>query len=718
MDHVLSVAGLMANLMADLMANLMADLDPVGEPEQCIALRHSSDPNLCLEEVSVSSPTVSGDAVRHSSDPNLCLEEVSVSSPTVSGDAFLSSMAARWAAHGNAPSWRLVSGWRKQCEVFNRKLTDHGTAHEREWHVLQAKTGTGKTEGTIVYASLLAGIDPTPGMLIVTRLIADADVIASEINCLAGREVAVASHSKAGVAVKTLSSFPVVVITHSAYTDALERTGAGFERTWGLFANLGSGERRRLIVIDEAIDIIEITRLTEADVSQLLGYAWPHRHDHPEAVAALDGFRTIFSQMVALERTDGATRPESVVLSDEKAEWVALFEAPDLGPLRRHMKGTRYAGSARGHTQFEANAFLRDSIDKTFGRVQALMRQFVVYAKAGKHHTLNTARLIVPDDSQGCVVLDATAGSNPLYAAMDTVTIHAPPQHTRSYRNVTLHVARAGATGKGHMVEHGKRLCAALLTNLAETLGADRKVLVGCHKANEVHLAGHDVPFELSLGHWGAIDGSNQWRDCDTAVAFGLPYRDSMDAAVSFFALQGTQPTAWLHDAAMREFGGHRDIRQAIELGFVVTAVVQFLNRVRCRKVVDIEGNCETADLRVVLPRGERGDAMLDSIVEQMPGIRVKAWAFDLDAALGATKVRRSRHEESLAVFIRNQAPGSRWSATDVQRECGISRGTWIRLVSSLADPASALGLLMQECGVEYVVEREGKAQRAYLIHS
>jgi hypothetical protein len=63
------------------------------------------------------------------------------------------------------------------------------------------------------------------------------------------------------------------------------------------------------------------------------------------------------------------------------------------------------------------------------------------------------------------------------------------------------------------------------------------------HKAVE-HLAlGFDKgPFaDFSVGHWGAIDGRNDWQDHDTAVLIGLPYRDEVWATNAFFSLQGVQ---------------------------------------------------------------------------------------------------------------------------------------------------------------------------------
>ena len=62
---------------------------------------------------------------------------------------------------------------------------------------------------------------PNPvGVLIVTRLIADADKVAHKINALAGREVAVAHHSDKRLSESVTAAHDVLVITHQAFMNA------------------------------------------------------------------------------------------------------------------------------------------------------------------------------------------------------------------------------------------------------------------------------------------------------------------------------------------------------------------------------------------------------------------------------------------------------------------------------------------------------------------
>ena len=101
------------------------------------------------------------------------------------------------------------------------------------------------------------------------------------------------------------------------------------------------------------------------------------------------------------------------------------------------------------------------------------------------------------------------------------------PTGTRTYGNVTIHVARGSGVGKGTMTEKGKVRLPRLLANLQRHLKPDRKVLLCLHKKIEPTALSYEPAFAAySVAHWNAIDGRNDWNDHDAAVIFGLPYRD------------------------------------------------------------------------------------------------------------------------------------------------------------------------------------------------
>src|SRR5258705_3723406 len=97
--------------------------------------------------------------------------------------------------------------WGTMASTFRTSIINSITGVvDGPWLILQPPTGSGKTQGACVFAAMQAdanaqspqggqGALKPVGVLIVTRLIEQADIIAATINELAGRVVAVAHHS-------------------------------------------------------------------------------------------------------------------------------------------------------------------------------------------------------------------------------------------------------------------------------------------------------------------------------------------------------------------------------------------------------------------------------------------------------------------------------------------------------------------------------------------
>ena len=100
-------------------------------------------------------------------------------------------------------------------------------------------------------------------------------------------------------------------------------------------------------------------------------------------------------------------------------------------------------------------------------------------------------------------------------------------------------------------------------------------------------------------------------------VIFGLPYRDPVWATNTFFALQGLQDNRWLEQPS---WGAYADVRREMQRRQLTVSVIQAVNRVRCRRVIDGDGNCPPTDVFIVLPHGADGDAILGHLQEEMPG--------------------------------------------------------------------------------------------------
>src|ERR1700742_4698134 len=110
----------------------------------------------------------------------------------VSPQDFLDRMSLLWSAPpfnmNTTPA--LLAGWRVLVDHFHQAACSNLSGAEQKMsYALPLPTGAGKTEGTCAYAALQADRNlghPNPvGMLIVTRLIVDADRVAKKINAMA-----------------------------------------------------------------------------------------------------------------------------------------------------------------------------------------------------------------------------------------------------------------------------------------------------------------------------------------------------------------------------------------------------------------------------------------------------------------------------------------------------------------------------------------------------
>src|SRR5262245_7702816 len=94
-------------------------------------------------------------------------------------DDFSQRMQRHWTTPrpdglGQHSSPALVTLWRIMGENFQQATVEAACGVQSPWRILQPPTGTGKTQGTCVYAAMQAGLNRNTqlrpvGVLIVTR---------------------------------------------------------------------------------------------------------------------------------------------------------------------------------------------------------------------------------------------------------------------------------------------------------------------------------------------------------------------------------------------------------------------------------------------------------------------------------------------------------------------------------------------------------------------
>lgn len=646
----------------------------------------------------------------------------------VSESEFLSAMDSRWTGKlENTSSDALRLTWKQICTVLNEKIANWDDSEKnRRWPVLQPSTGTGKTQGLIVYSSLLSTLSPEshPGVLIVCRRKVDADGIAKQVNELSQSynstlpqhpPVSISYHSgnNEKTSLESLSEFPVLVICHRAYEIGLEHSGldSAAMGKWPHYFRFRGGERK-LTVIDEALDLTDEYRLCLDDVRRLDVFIDQHVRDaFPQELAAITGMRQILEKMQ--EIGEGKSTPETILVKRSRYKEILGDAGFNFWGLRKALKEYGF-NKATGTRNALADDSLWKQSEQTLLAIEAIFKSWVYYAKDWNVHTLNTSKLLLPEDARGAVIMDATASCNVIYDLFKEAEVIQPPPKARTYSEVTLHVSKGHRVGKDYMEEHQEELCEKLMSELEGTLKGNLAFIV-THKKVAPRLVGYDPEnFKHMVAHWGALDGSNEWKDCDTVVIFGLPFRPGSFPANVFMAFEGVQDNDWLRSAEKRSYGKHSDIRQAIATSQIVTDVVQAINRTCCRKVIDDKGNCPKTDIYILLGRGEIVQEIIDGIKQQMPDIQEEDWSY----AGQLRKVRRGKYEESVLYELRGLSPNSIVPAEEIRAKMDIPRTPFNALIKKMRDknPSDPFYLASQEAGVEYASLRYGRKNVASLL--
>lgn len=542
----------------------------------------------------------------------------------------MTEMKKLWEGYGNHSNEALENNWKLMANVFQRHIEE-----APDWDILPLPTGTGKTEGTCLYSALLGNhLDHEhPGVLIVTPQIESADGIANRINKLAAqydiRETAFAFHSGLSYEqrrAKILSDYPVLVITHKAYQEAMEgrKHSILLDNVMDKYLAFND-EERRLIVIDEHLDIVENFRVTTGGLHSALSFIRDDvRRQYPEAVE--------FIHKVSVGLFDLFNEERSERIFGNFIEKFNIGSSVDLDDLIATL--SRYSPNRGFDSELRQNQFKgrrRECVLQLRG-LQRMQNTWVYYFRTGEQGNFETAQVLRPLELlKGCVVLDATASTNKIYEVFDKAKVHRVDRRSRFYSNVTIHAAKGYNLGKGSICgDHRKNEhMDSFLGEIRPLLEENIEAAVITHK-QIAPLLQRQLTDMAQVGWWGRDStGSNKWAGRDTLFFYGLLYLPKNWPVSTFMAYQGQQSDQWLHNSKYRTFKEYEDIRSAIYVGKLSTDIIQAVNRIRCRNTIDDEGNCSLCDIYLPLMADSRADTILDDIRSNMPGVKIVEWEAD-----------------------------------------------------------------------------------------
>jgi hypothetical protein len=258
--------------------------------------------------------------------------------------------------------------------------------------------------------------------------------------------------------------------------------------------------------------------------------------------------------------------------------------------------------------------------------------------------------------------------------------------------------------------------------NEHKVTGHKRKVLLVIHKDAEVYiphrkLTGGSLEFitpsfmdSLQVAHWGAIDGRNDYQSCDTVVIIStLIPPDHFGINLLF---SNTKPENRTDDLLQASTETIRDLK----FGETMVAVIQAINRVRCRRVVDDAGGCDPTDIFMVLPKANDkfSKDLVSSLQGEMQGMKFTRWNISIDGVL-KTGVRKDSFGDRLVKHLRKLAPGE-YPLGELMDKLKVSKSGRKEMRKDLNNGDSSLSQSLGNLGWRYEVRRVGQRDQALMV--
>ena len=146
-----------------------------------------------------------------------------------------------------------------------------------------------------------------------------------------------------------------------------------------------------------------------------------------------------------------------------------------------------------------------------------------------------------------------------------------------------------------------------------------------------------------------------------------------------------------------------------------MTSLVQAINRIHCRKVIDKDGNCPRTDVVLFLKKEDKG-CLLPHIKELMPKIEVIEDQ-ENDARESFEESMLSKAVTAVLTIIKQGTHNAEKIKEQIEKKHGkrISLRNFERIISEIKRTDSNLGLAAKRLGVSYVSSVGRKGGRFFI---
>lgn len=476
---------------------------------------------------------------------------------------------------------------------------------------------------------------------------------------------------------------------------------------------------RKLVVIDEYLDVIESIQIS-LDELRLLRALVPIRKEK-ELSAELIMIDGLIRKMTLIAQSSRKREPNRIrdhsILKPEDWQGGSQHQ-PDWGQLQKLFSACIAEGIA--------SSILGVEITKELDKWVRQVIQDLQIASSGpswiaeKHKgspILSSPYVPLPTEKLSAVVLDATAQKHHVYRLLSPFAEMVPiPECIRSYRNVRLHIREARFVGKEMLAKQDVSYFKDVIDREAELLGKDRSVLFCAHKIVEEKLGTLKTNFKrFDIAHWGNIDGKNDWKDHDTIIILSIPTLNEVTPNDTIFAFQLWKSRALGTSLGLGVNTREEPERKQYKTGYTVTSLVQAINRIHCRKVIDKDGNCPHTDVVLFLKKKDKG-CLLPHIKELMPKIEViEDQKSDTREPLEETMLFKA--VTAVLTIIKQGTHNAEKIKAQIEKKYGkpISLRSYERIISEIKRTDSNLGLAAKRLGVSYIASVGRKGGRFFI---
>jgi len=622
---------------------------------------------------------------------------------TVDVTKFIAKFTKKYTGWGGIVTPELETTWKLNCQILNHTINNPTKVMK---YVVSAPTGSAKTENLITYCSMLPdGVTA----LISTNLTDDADEIAAKINNEKGKVFACSFHSKNDVNLLTAATYPVVVTTHEFY----KKHYAGTPE-WDFMV-----DNRNLLVIDEALDTMKELSVEDTAIARaILIFShiqkWKKFKNMPRFSKELqylkDDLKTLNDSKAGtnLIRSDKIWKLTggSKILSIEFDKYKIFSEI--LGAenmdgekntsLNKLGKALKYSYILTGINDESINKMIKQELKETIDNLNQLKnRQVYITANIGNKSFNRVTDMMF---KKPLVCFDATSTVNKVYSLREQyhkdIDRVEQVKNIRNYKNVSLHKI-IDKTGKDNIDKN-------VATNILSSVKLGNKTLIVTHKKNESFFeqVKEDMyPSKtIEVAHWNAITGKNQWHDFDTCIIAGLNHKPEFYAQNRVIINTDTETTA---------FGVIQNpLKNAIADSAMIAEIIQAINRIRIRKVIDDKGNCDKANIYVMLPQ-YKDMAFVRDIKKEMPHIKIKEWKLKSATAI---KEGKSHFDVVVKYLVNNLKDGDKIYINTVRDKLKIKDDSYRTMVGKTEGEKQEFKNKLYDYGIEIIEQSDGSRGR------